>query len=341
MTKRNHFIDSLKGIAALCVILTHYRFGEFRRSILLFPYWVHLAVPLFMIIMAYLTAQSYERSSFTLKDAYSLNNIWRKFKRFTVPFLTAYVIELIMMVFIGKKFSLIEAVFMIPFGGIEENGTYYYPMLLQFIVLAPIMYKAIRENRGAIAVFFILNLLYEILKTELGMSGEVYRILIFRFLFVLAAGMHYAVYGNMRSEGENRLLRTMLVIGAVYIFAANYLGLNIKYFSWWMKTSLPTALFVVPSFIFLSEKFNNLRLTPLESLGRASYSMFFGQMIYYNVYEEPLHLVITEFLPHLFAGIVFSLLLGYMLYLLDEQILSTKFKIPTIAFNAKKKTPLM
>jgi len=69
--------------------------------------------------------------------------------------------------------------------------------------------------------------------------------------------------------------------------------------------------------------------------------MFFGQMIYYNVYEEPLHLVITEFLPHLFAGIVFSLLLGYMLYLLDEQILNTKFKIPMIAFNAKKKTPLM
>ena len=47
--KRNNFLDVLKGICILLVILTHFDWVEAERLQYLFPYWMNPAVPIFMI----------------------------------------------------------------------------------------------------------------------------------------------------------------------------------------------------------------------------------------------------------------------------------------------------
>ncbi len=69
--ERKPFIDAVKGFAIICVILTHYRWGEYRRNVLLFPFWVHMAVPIFIMVTAYLTAVSYEKRKVPISRCYS------------------------------------------------------------------------------------------------------------------------------------------------------------------------------------------------------------------------------------------------------------------------------
>ena len=52
--KRNHFLDVLKGICILLVILNHFEWEKEQALHLLFPFWMNPAVPIFMIISGFL-----------------------------------------------------------------------------------------------------------------------------------------------------------------------------------------------------------------------------------------------------------------------------------------------
>ena len=59
--KRNQFIDVIKGICILLVILTHFDWIEAERLKCFFPYWMNPAVPIFMIISGYVFTESYKK----------------------------------------------------------------------------------------------------------------------------------------------------------------------------------------------------------------------------------------------------------------------------------------
>ena len=61
MKQRDHFLDIAKGAAVILVIITHFSWTEEERLPYLFPFWVSMAVPVFMIISGYVGTASYEK----------------------------------------------------------------------------------------------------------------------------------------------------------------------------------------------------------------------------------------------------------------------------------------
>ena len=77
--QRLYCIDILKGICSIFVIITHYNWQETERLKFLFPFWIDMAVPVFMIISGYLYAKSYKKKEISnIGSAYLLENILNK-----------------------------------------------------------------------------------------------------------------------------------------------------------------------------------------------------------------------------------------------------------------------
>ena len=69
---RNHFIDVLKGICIIFVIFTHASWTDEQRLKFLFPFWIAMAVPFFMLVSGYVYTKSFQKNSVeTLDSAYN------------------------------------------------------------------------------------------------------------------------------------------------------------------------------------------------------------------------------------------------------------------------------
>lgn len=59
---RWHTVDMLKGVAIICVILSHVQLTVAQRYILLAPFWMWMAVPVFMVLSGFNFAASIEKA---------------------------------------------------------------------------------------------------------------------------------------------------------------------------------------------------------------------------------------------------------------------------------------
>lgn len=87
-SKRFRSIDCIKGICIIFVIITHYNFSHEEKLALFFPFWIDMAVPVFMIVSGFVYSKSYIKAN-TLSSYYNLYNIISKVLRFTIPFTVA------------------------------------------------------------------------------------------------------------------------------------------------------------------------------------------------------------------------------------------------------------
>jgi len=60
--EREHILNLLKGICIIMVIMTHWAWTDIERRQMLFPWWVDMAVPIFIMISGYVYYKSYERN---------------------------------------------------------------------------------------------------------------------------------------------------------------------------------------------------------------------------------------------------------------------------------------
>lgn len=118
MAKRVELLDVLKGIMIIFIIITHFHFvypDDYQRYG--FYYWIDMAVPVFMIITGYLTAQSLEkRSVMSLKQAWAPGIVVPRLIRFLIPFVFALAVELPIIVFV-RKYNIFQTILAIFRGG--------------------------------------------------------------------------------------------------------------------------------------------------------------------------------------------------------------------------------
>lgn len=314
MTERNRFVDTLKGVFAIFVIMLHcpYETGVFNRF--LFPFWVCMAVPGFMFISGYLSALSFDKKEMVgLKQAYAFRDICARLVRFILPYSVAFLLEWCVFRIAGLyQVNMItyglRALFFEFLQGGKGPGNYYIPIMVQFVFLFPLIYLVIKKNKvkGLIGCF-AANGLFEIIKTFAGMSDGVYRLLIFRYLFLIAAGVYLAV-GEVKREKKESVWDTLsILVGLIFIVIFSYTGYQPKIFTMWAPTSLMTALYVVP---IMSMLLRNCRkgLKPLETIGKASYEVFLVQMIYFCLGNK-----ITETFENQYARLFISIIICTML----------------------------
>lgn len=294
--KRNNFLDVLKGICILLVILIHIDFTESQRLWLLFPFWVNPAVPIFMIISGYVNTLSFEKNDVTaLKTAYAPKGILTKYLRFTVPLVLFFPLELLLTRFVlNYHLPFWHTLFKFATGGFGPGG-YYYACMIGFIFIFPLIYFAIKKwDFKGLLLCFGANLFYELIKLPLCMTQDVFRLLVFRYVFLIALGVYFAI-GKFKIKKWMGIV-SLLCGGAFLVFAAYTNHKPVIFFREWVRTCLFAALFIAPIAYVLVKKCS-FGFKPLEIIGKASYSIMFAQKIFFCIVNRTHNGVDPTFLP--------------------------------------------
>lgn len=315
--ERNFFLDIIKAICILFVIVTHDEISDKTRLIALFPFIVDMAVPFFMIISGYVYASSFERNKIThISEAYTLQFLLPKFIRYTVPFVMAFTVELFGLIFISHN-SVIQCI-LIFFQGGTGPGSYYYPIMLQFLLFYPVLHFIIRRCafRG-LFLCLVMTAAFEFFKMAWGCGAGFYRMLLFRYTFVIAFGSW--LYQCKDEKISNWWRIVSFVVGLAFIVSYRYLKVEPRVITEWTGTSFIACLYLLPISGFLIKKVH-IRCKPIECIGKASFNIFLVQMVYFAFAAAFVRKVTGVHILWLLAHIVICMTIGIIFYFVEQPI---------------------
>lgn len=324
---RNRFADVLKGILIIFVIVLHSDITQTSRQVAGFPFWVNMAVPMFMLISGYVSALSLEKHGVNaVEKAYEPLEIIRKLLRFVIPFSIAFFAQWIVFRVAGLyqvspiKYGLF-ALLMDYIQGGKGPGSYYFPVMIQFIFVFPAIYYVIKKyTYKGLGACFIANGVLEVVKIAFGVSGEEYRLLLFRYLFVIACGCYVAV-GNLQELKKGILFGGAIlcvVIGLGFTYLFSYTGYVPKILIYWKETSFVTNLYLLPLMAWMLTKMK-CTFAPLEYIGKASFNIFLVQMIYY-IFGEKMAALIPNLTLRVIVNILFCVGIGVVFYVAESKL---------------------
>lgn len=345
MRQRNHFIDIAKGIAIILVLFNHYEWQEGSFVGTHLYYWlVCMAVPVFMLCTGYVTAASFEAKNITLASAYERKNILPKLVRYVMPVVWFYLAEtLLTFIFqhngyleyistldfpykdgYNKRMTLVGTLLYFFAGGRGQHGTYYFPIIMQVALMIPVIYTVVKRRKDGVWLCFFVNLFLELVKTPIGkilpLSSSVlygtYRLLAYRYIFVLALGCYIYIYRENLGKWYKWLI--MFLAGAGYVYLINYTSYQRVIFTYWQRTSMIAVMFIAPLFVLGVKYLAKVRFAPLEELGKASYHILMVQIIYYNFFAPLVWTAPKSIIPNdavgFLVGLVACLGFGYGYY---------------------------
>ncbi len=259
--------------------------GLFNREMPLFMLTIDKAVPIFMILSGYVYALSAEGK--TQRELYNINTLKRKFIRFTVPMLIAFVLYISISFIAGYPMGLYEIVKRFLLGNYGQ-GAYYYHLMIEFIILAPLLYTMIAKFKanGVILLGFA-NFLYDVFCSAYSFNVALNRVIIFRYLFAIALGMYIVVKKDKKVSPV--LLAGMLILGTVYVISPYAWGYSYRLFTTvWGSTSMLSIFYVFPIvyiILDMSKEHNSTTVfgKAAERIGRASFHIMYTQMIFFVV----------------------------------------------------------
>ncbi|MBP9997263.1 MAG: acyltransferase family protein [Lachnospiraceae bacterium] len=269
---RQTIIDILKGISIIFVIITHYGWNEDQRLAALFPYYIDMAVPTFMVISGYVFSASYlKKGIIHFEDAYELIHVVKRVIRYTIPFLVAYLLEVGFTLYNNNEISFSGFVINFLKGGFGP-GSYYYPEMIQLTFFLPVILFSMKKvPKIGLCFWFVFNMFYELIKTVLCLDPEIYRLSLFRYTFLIAFGCYIYL---RRNERVNRvILGSLFIVGSIYIYLVRYCGYTSKIINYWCGTSFVAALYIAPLLMVIIYNFGSLSFRPLELVGKASYNI--------------------------------------------------------------------
>lgn len=315
--KRNNFLDVLKGICILLVILTHFDWVEPQRLKYLFPFWMNPAVPVFMIISGYVFSESFKRKNVsTLKEAYNLKGILDKVIRYTMPLILIYAVELfVKLVILKQQIPVMELVTQFFFGGYGP-GSYYYPYMIEFIFVFPLIFFAIKKwDFKGLVLCAGADFLYEALKVPTGMTGAVFRLIVLRYIFAIAFGCYISL-GKMQFKKWMGV--ASFLFGAAFIYIVCYTDYKPVIFYRWSRTSMLAVFYIAPIAYLLITRCK-WECKPLVLMGKASYNIFFVQMAVFHIVTAVNGGIPGTFVPMLLTYVC-CIVLGILFYKVETPI---------------------
>ncbi len=264
------------------ILVTHHTISAELRLRCLFPFWIDMAVPLLMVLSGYLYAGSYERAGIdTLQKAYAPAFVLRKLLRYLIPFCIVFGVQVLLECRTAAV-SLRWIVYTFVSGGLGM-GSYYVPVMLQFVFLFPILYFILKKyGIAGLLLCGALNFSYEILAKLYLFPDSCYRLLVFRYILVIAFGCWLQMY-PCKTKPVWRVVSLLCGIG--FITARCYLGYEPKCINTaWAGTSFAACLYLLPPAALLLRRSPKMRIKPLELIGRASYHIFLVQMLFFKYF---------------------------------------------------------
>ena len=309
-------LDVYKGICILFIIITHHNWTHEQRLHMLFPFWIEMAVPVFMVITGYVYANSSANKNIRLFDSYHPRQILMKWMRYTLPFIPAWMLGVVGRIWgKGRQFTPVELIVDFMEGGIGP-GSYYYPVLLQTVLAIPIIIWIINQLKGkGLVGLFVFNLIFEYVKFVMNMSPALYRLCMLRYVFILSFGCYLFKTGHI----HKRIYYITGLIGAIFIVYYQFLGHVHSFINMWTGTSVIAVLFITP----LMERIIDISKVEnyfLECLGKASYEIFLVQMIFYTAGDDFVRKVIPSTFLQVFINILICCSVGVLYYRIEYPI---------------------
>lgn len=329
------FLDYLKCLAIILVIITHYRYTEIESSHIIFPLAVNMAVPIFMLVTGFLYAESFSKKQISrLKDMYNFESINKRFLRLTIPFMFIFAIEYI---FNFAHIRTVDNIFINFIKGGIGPGSYYYPVMLQIILVFPLLYtfaQKLNESKKVLGIFivFAVEFLLMILTVNFKMDTELYRLLAFRYLSLVYLGCLFSINKQYFVEKNEKYLLLSFIIGLLYIIINSYTQnpfVTYPYIKdYWNTTSgFFIALYIFPIFCFIYEFFkekdyNNIISKFIVNIGKASWHIFLIQMLYFLKIDGSLyhHSLASHPVLHMLLNILSCTIIGLIFYECEKRI---------------------
>ena len=173
-----------------------------------------------MICSGYVLALSLAKKNTNIypKSFFDKSYFINRFLRLLIPFCVVFVSqEIIFKLFKAENCCWFEMLNRFLCGG-RGPGSYYIPLMFQLVFLFPCLFFLIKRiDYKGLWVCFFACFSFEILKTAYGMNVECYRLLIFRYLFLISYGCYMAI-------GKKTLV--------------SHLWLFLLYWDWFIRISL-------------------------------------------------------------------------------------------------------
>lgn len=287
------FLDYLKGVCILFVVLTHaLPFQEY----ILFPFWGGQAVPLFLLIQSF---------HFFKKTEYPRPDLKKTWKRIVWPFLLQNVIAItILTIFSTSSFR--EIMYHTVECGGNGPGSYYVWVYLQFVILLPLLgwvYKryGIKALSGVVLGICVL---FEVLCSYINPSPYLYRLLCFRYFSLPLLAIAWVKHGLLM----NKERWVLSIVGIVFLILLFYCKVNLDpvfFNSEWYDHHW--ICFLYTAFLFAFLLFKSYRIAPpsiisiLNKFGKYSYDVFLWQMLVFKCFSEFYN---HDFINHTFAVVL-------------------------------------
>lgn len=155
------------------------------------------------------------------------------------------------------------------------------------------------------------------------MNEQCYRLLMFRYIFVIAYGCYLAI-GKVKIK--NILYLFSLIIGFLYLIIVSYTKYNPIIITFWTHTSLFSGLYIFPVINILFNRIN-LRCGLLEILGRASFDIFLVQKVYfYFTYTGLISLSVSNIFISVLVNISICITGGLVFWFVEVRVVKMILK---------------
>ena len=319
VSKRIEFLDYLKAICVIMVIVTHYDWAD--KTSPFFTMLINMAVPVFMIVSGYNFAMSNcKKAEGKLGKMYGWSMIKPKLIRFLVPFFSICLIEMVLLAWEDREINPLR-IFLLGAYGL---GSYYVPVMLQLLVIFPIIYVLVDRNaKLGITLAAIANLLFEIAVKVFEIDKYYYRLSVGRYILLIAFGCYLYLHPEHRVKRYQ--MWTMFLAGLAYIVAVFGFEKELVLFGYWKTTAMPVAFYIFPIVILLFRKFYHSTIPGvlgrlLTWIGKASYHIFLVQMVYYH-FELGGAIMSAAWYIAVPFNILISVPVGLAFYELDNQFI--------------------
>lgn len=290
VTGYDPFIDFLKGFCILSVVLTH---CLPMQDEILFPFWGGQAVPVFLLIQVFHT---YKKGLVNLP----IPNYRKIFDRILKPFIFQVSILFVFLVLFSSK-PFLEIIKSILFAGGIGPGSYYVWIYIQFIFLTYITSYIIKfiKNQSGVFLFFVgISIIFEIICSYTNIRGGIYRLLFFRYYFLIYLGYMWIKKGIQMNI--TNIIFSIISIVFIYLLQYREVKLEPFFFDSWRYYHWICYFYTANLFIYIIHIiYNNLnyRIIHLfKMLGKYSFDIYLFQMVIFTIIN-PQELSFINYVP--------------------------------------------
>lgn len=274
MTTRLPYLDSIKGLSIIFVLLLH-SLSRASLGFICASFHIGQAVPIFLTVTFYLSYLTMDRMEGNVGRWYGRKRVAKMLKRVVLPFVVVLILQCIILIYLFD----IQWIKLITEGGYGP-GSYYIWVYLQIWLLSPFVYKLLkwRVLFGSLLVLGICVLL-NIVCSEY-CPGFIWRISGVRYLFLSIIAWIWYQWSNVFIK-HKYLFTVLVIVSFLYLLFFSNQNLTPIIYNDWKDQNYPVYFWTL-GLIILIVKLVDIIPVKLNKvliyLGQNSWEIFLVQM---------------------------------------------------------------